>query len=429
MRLSNGIVPFLTLSLILTGCGGAGSPEGSSPLPKLPEIPDGPVLQVGFGDRVFTPAGEPPEEWAQFFTPQAVTGIWGEPFVDANGDGCYNNSSGGGGESEAHTDQAWNSDATGQAFNVREVYIYGDEQSGGKWDGIWAGAGFGSQCGEGVLDDVQARGFVAEYDGTTVAVFSIDVVGFFNYEMKRIRSEMAARYPEMEIDEFIISSTHTHEAMDTMGYWGEQIGVDGKFPAFQAYVRSQIIDAVHDAWVAREPAKARFATVADTVPIRDSRPPIVIDKNLEVVQFAALDSDRILGTGVVYGNHPEAMGGDNGFLTSDYAHFIRVFLEEEFGGVGVLFTGSVGGLMTPLRVDFPGFGTDATYERTEEIGRLVAEEAIDGIKAAQYETVTTIEHNRRDVYMEADSTLLVTLNNAGVFDMPTYNGGDTWGGR
>lgn len=391
--------------------------------------------EVGFGVREITPVGPPPEDWTDYFTPHPVTGVWGERYTDLDGDDCYDPGLGVNappelrGAREPHVDDPWNSAGDAHAagaFEVDGVTIYGDPGSSGKWDGVWANAGFGSRCTLGVHDPTWARAVVIEVGERSVAMVSLDVVGLFNIEVRRARKELKARYPDMEIDELVVASTHTHEGVDTMGYWGENLGIDGKYPAYQAFIRSQLIDAVHEAYQNAEPAFARFAYTEYTMGIRDSRPPQVIDPGLLAAEFLREDGSTI-GTLVNWSNHPEAQGSGNPFVSSDFPHGTRETLEQELGGTAIYFSGSVGGLMTPLRVDIPGFGSEVSWERTFEIGRLVAVEAQEALAEAAVIGLHDLEVQRREFYMSADNNALRALNVAGVFDVPSYTGSRSWG--
>jgi hypothetical protein len=413
------------------------SPEPTETTPPQPAT----KAEVGFGTRAITPVGEPPAEWAQFFTPHPETGVWGEPYVDTNANDCYDNPHFTDvpseddpapleGQPEPHVDQPWNETGDAHeagAFSVDGVTIYGDPQSAGKWDGVWANAGFGSKCTLGMHDDTWARAVVIEVKNERVALVSLDVVGLFNIEVRRARQELALRYPNMKIDELVISSTHTHEGVDTMGYWGQALGIDGKFPAYNAFVRSQVIDAVHDAFTAREPALAKFGQTELTMGIRDSRPPHRIDPYLLAAQFVRPDDGSTIGSVVNWSNHPEAQGSNNRLVSSDFPHATREVLERDLGGTSVYFSGSVGGLMTPLGTDILGYGSSVSWERTYEIGRLVAEAAKESLVAAPLQGINDLLHERREFYMQADNTALNGLNAAGVFDIPTYIGAESWG--
>ncbi|MEA2453235.1 MAG: hypothetical protein QOG04_1945 [Actinomycetota bacterium] len=413
-------------------------------LPAAASATDSPApLLVGFGTRAITPVGQPPTEWAQYFTPHPRTGVWGEPYSDLDDNGCMsglNNDNLGpildgdppkGEKPEPHVDQPWNSvgDAhrTGGAWSVRGVTIVGDPDSSGKWDGVFANAGFGAKCTLGMHDDTWARAVVLDSAAQTVAMVSLDVVGLFNIEVQRARAEMAIRYPEMNIDQLVVSSTHTHEGVDTMGYWGQlYLNTDGKFPAYQAFIRSQIIDAVHDAYVSREAARVKLAVGAPPVPIRDSRPPIVTDPEVNTAQFIRSDGSTI-GTLVNWSNHPESRGSNNQLVSSDFAHGARETLEQELGGTAVYFSGAVGGLQTPLGVDIPGYGSAESWDRTFAIGEFVAESAIDALATTEPEEITGLHAARRQFYMDSDNNGLRALNARGIFDIPTFLGGESWG--
>jgi hypothetical protein len=401
-------------------------------------------FEVGFGARAITPVGPPPDEWKPYFTPNPVTGVWGEPFVDLNADGCMSGLTNHNLEPlldgqpprgelpEPHIDDIWNS--AGDAymtglFDVRGVQIVGDPRSAGKWDGLWANAGFGAKCATGMHDDTWARAVVLQADGKRVAMVSLDVVGLFNLEVQRARVEMRRRYPDMPIDELVVSSTHTHEGVDTMGYWGQlYLNTDGKYPAYQAFIRSQIIDAVHDAYVRLEHAQVRFGRIdtAARIPVRDSRPPVVRDPWLYAAQFVRADGSTI-GTIVNWSNHPESMASSNSLVSSDFIDGARTTLEHDLGGTAVYFSGSVGGLMTPLGVDIPGFGSSASWERTHEIGRLIAAAAEDALAGAPLVDAGPLDVQTRSFYMDMDNNALRALNAEGIFDIPTYAGGESWG--
>lgn len=398
-------------------------------------------FKVGFGVREITPVGPVPTEWAEFFTPEPTTGVWGEPFVDVNGDGCLNLSnadaeSGQPVAPEPFVDQPWNSSGDGLmngAYSVRGVTIIGDPSSTGKWDGLWANAGFGSKCAKGKADATWARAVVMELGDKSVAMVSVDVVGLFNIETRRMRAEMAKRYPEMSIDELVVSSTHTHEGVDTMGYWGQIfLNTDGKSPSYQAFIRSQVLDAVHAAWMSRESGKAKIATGHQPMAIRDSRPPEVKDPRVPTAQFVRED-DSVIGTVVSWNNHPEAQGSNNQLISSDFPHGTRTKIETVTGAPAIYFSGMVGGLQTPLREFVPDPVTgdpmpDQTWARTYQLGAYVADSALAAIATVDEPVeITTLNAKRREFYMDMDNNVLRALNVRGVFDIPTYAAGESWG--
>lgn len=368
---------------------------------------EGGSLRVGFGTRTITPIGPSPGTWDFWVNP--TTGVWSEEFIDQNNNGYFD---------------------PGEPFidDPRNTLI--DPQSAGKFDGCWTNAGFSGRGPLGMRDHVWARAVVLETGEKKVAIVSLDVVGFFYEEIERARIELRDAYPEIDLDMLIVSSTHTHEGCDTMGYWGNpEIVADGKFPLYQKYIRSQIVEAVAGANSALEPAAMKAATTTHLDGIRDSRPPQVKDPYLQAAQFIRPNGSAI-GTIVNWSNHPEAMGSQNRYISSDFPHGARARIEELGGGTAVYFSGSVGGLMTPLGVDMGTdpetgevYGSSPTQNRAYYIGRLVADKALTALANAPTEVISDIDVRSKEIFMQGDNYALRMLNMMGIFDKPTYQAG------
>jgi hypothetical protein len=359
------------------------------------------TLSVGFGAYTITPVGPSPPGWA--FTPEPTTGVWGEQFVDLNGNHCY--------DLETVPSEPFVDD-------VRNTQI--DPQSAGKWDGISTNAGFGGKCALGKLDDIWARGVVFTSGGKTVAMVSLDVVGFFQEEIDRIRAELGATHPEIHLDALIVSSTHVHESADTMGLWSASQGyvLDGKYPLWQKYIRARAEQAIVTAWQTRQTAYVKFARGTEARGLRDSRGPTVFDTDVWTAEFVRPLTGTTIGTLVNWSNHPEAQGSSNQYISSDYPGGVRARMEAVRGGTSIFFSGSVGGLMTPLSVtNVPGFPSDDhSHARAVAIGSMVADAAIAALATAPYATSTAITVAHKDFIIPLENQSLVALNEAGLFD-------------
>ena len=370
-------------------------------------------LKAGVGVRTITPVGAPPAGWDFWMNP--ATGVWSEEFTDDNGNGYWD---------------------PGEPFVDDPANSMLDPQSTGEFDGCWTNAGFSGKGPLGKIDDVWARAIVLDQGDTRVAIVSLDVVGFFYDEIEDVRVELDATRADHGVDKVIVSSTHTHEACDTMGLWGNPgYATDGKFPLYQAFIRSMIVESILEGVDGLTPARVQAATTTHTAGIRDSRPPHVIDPYVQAARFVDPDGETI-ATMVNWSNHPEALGSSNRFISSDFPHGTREAMEAEYGAPSVYFSGSVGGLMTPLRVDmgapyYDGFrdpeGNPLPFEtavaRTYYIGELVAEAAIDALTDAPIEEPESLEMASEELYIPGDNYSLRVLNAVGIFDKPTYTAG------
>ncbi len=272
----------------------------------------------------------------------------------------------------------------------------------------------GNDCCAGELfhDHLWARGFVLDQGDARVAYVVVDTVGYFYSEGQRIVEQLD---PALGIDTLIVASTHSHEGPDTMGRWGPGVygsGLptdSGIVPTYMAYIREQIIAVVEEAVAALEPVDvyaAQANTGSDGFAARDSRDPFVFYDLVTTLHFVRADGDRsdpadTVGTVVNWHSHPEALGDDNPYLTSDFPHYIRHYVENGFadeavepdgtvhpalpglGGTVVYISGTVGGLLTPLSWEV--VSRDGTvirpesFDKAEALGGRVAEVVLQSL--------------------------------------------------
>lgn len=268
----------------------------------------------------------------------------------------------------------------------------------------------------GVHDDVWARGVVLESRGRKVAMVVLDVIGYFNNEIRTIRSLVN----DPSFDAIVVSSTHVHEGPDTMGLWGPTETETGVDVGYLDFVNRQVADCIGEAVAALEPAEIRFATGDTRGTSLPPFPDLVADG--EVLQrlcvrgsFDAQGNcvDGILVEGdpgpidnpttpsfqvrrrggdggtiatlVNYASHPEALGSSNRLITSDFPHYMRTRLEERFGGVAIYMSADLGVLQGPLDVFLADENGNQvprrTFEFAERMGNILAQRAGDAIAA------------------------------------------------
>ncbi len=267
----------------------------------------------------------------------------------------------------------------------------------------------------GVHDELWARGVVVEADGSKIALVVLDLVGYFNNEVETIR----ALVDDASFDAIVVSSTHNHEGPDTMGLWGPDQLTTGVDLAYLDFVNQQAADCIAEAAANLRPAEIRFAT-GDTIGASlPPEPDLVADGEIlqhlcvggafddagqcvggiEVMgddgpvrnpltpsfQIRDRDSGEMLATLVNYASHPEALGSDNTLVTSDFPHYMRVALEERFGGTAIYMSGDLGVLQGPLDVfladDDGEMIPRRTYEFAERMGNILAQRAGDALDA------------------------------------------------
>ena len=255
-------------------------------------------------------------------------------------------------------------------------------------------------------DNIWARGSVIEQGESRIAFLTVDTVGFFFSDIRRIKARLD---PALGIDDIVISATHTHEAPDTMGQWGPGVlGSDlpdqsGVVDVWMEDLYTDIAAMIGDAARNLEPVDV-YAMKVNTDPLetalRDSRSPFIANNLITGVRFVrdgqdVQDPANTLGTYVNWHSHPEVLWSENVFITSDFPHFLRESVEgglapasdgsgaevfaglQGLGGVAVYITGSCGGLLTPgssmpVKALDGSQQTGQDFTRAEALGQRLA---------------------------------------------------------
>lgn len=262
-------------------------------------------------------------------------------------------------------------DVDGDArYNPEKGDTFQDNNGNGKFDAIWIAGFHQGRPAQGVHDDLWARAMVINDGKTTLAIVSLDAIGFMQDDIIDIRKKVAE---ELQIDYVIINSTHDHEAPDLQGIWGESILKSGVNSDYMQYVKSQTAKAIAEAYAQQQPVKLRFAQTDASELVMDTRLPHVLDPEIRLMQAVSTETQQTIGTLITWGDHPETLWSKNLLLSSDFPHYFRegvekgVFLNDSLlapglGGTSVYISGAIGGLMTThASMGIPSLESDTLY--------------------------------------------------------------------
>jgi hypothetical protein len=265
-------------------------------------------------------------------------------------------------------------------------------------------AGFGhNRKATEIADPIMARALVLKHDKQKLAVVSIDVVGFFHANVERVRKELT------EFDYVLVTSTHNHEGPDTLGLWGEspfKCGIDSEY---MARLEQQIVAVVRSAEKELRPVTARIGTAKIPDLLHDGRLPIILHDDLVVLQFTEVQSKKPAGIVVQWNCHPETLADKNSRLSADFVGYTVKEVREKQACPVVYLTGTVGGLMTSLKVEIKNdkgeMLNDGTFEKTERYGRAIGATANKALASAQEIALTPIQVKQRAVFLPVDNKI------------------------
>jgi hypothetical protein len=253
--------------------------------------------------------------------------------------------------------ESWTDNNGDSKFNPEDGDTFIDSNGNGKFDAIWLAGFHNSRPAQGVLDPLWARAMVLDAGDVKIALCVIDMIGFGNDEVIATRKLIEKSNPEL--DYVIIASTHVHSSPDLIGQWGASDYERGVNEDYLMQVQKGIHDAVSEAAKSLRPAIFRFAEEKDKLLpfVGDTRPPMVFDAALKLMQVQDAETGKTLGTLMNWGNHPETLWSDNIQISSDFPDPWREMVEngiqtedstytKGLGGVAIFLNGAIGGLMT-----------------------------------------------------------------------------------
>ena len=284
-------------------------------------------------------------------------------------------------------------------------------------------AGFGqNRKATAVHDPLAARAVVMADGDEKVAFVSVDVIGLFLPAVERVR----AKLPGFKY--VLVSATHNHEGPDTLGLWGASPLKSGIDPHYITKLVDGCVDAVKAADKARAPATAHIGTARDAGLLNDNRKPVVLHDELVVLQFREPKTHKPLGLLVQWNCHPEALDAKNTEITADFIHYTVEHLRESQKCPVAYFTGTVGGLMTTLKLpvkDAKGKElADGTFEKAERYGRLVGALADKALAGAVPIKLTPFDIRTRELLVPVSNAIYRVAWSLGTLDRPMYEWSD-----
>lgn len=262
-----------------------------------------------------------------------------------------------------------------------------DRNDNGLFDGAWVAGFSNGRAATGVADPQWVRVVAIESGDTTIAFAAIDCIGWFYDEVLAIREALS----DTDLDYLIVAATHTHQARDTMGLWGVEFIVSGIDPDYNAFVRNETEAAVRDALADLRAADVQYASFfLRDMPggvnryVSDSRDPRIIDDEVRVIRMLDSGSDDTIATLVNWGSHPQYLGSRNQLLSSDFAHWLRLGIEEGVegpdgaiagvGGTTVFVNGAIGSQIGNERMNAETWEGEPLPREGTETARVVGEQ-------------------------------------------------------
>jgi len=262
---------------------------------------------------------------------------------------------------------------------------------------------------KGKRGELMARAIVFRRDNVSVAIVSLDLLGFPGVLGDRVR-KLVPRIPATNI---LIGATHTHSAPDCYAFPDGKGGHTGDL-AFIDRVCKLTAEAINEAIDRLEPARIRVATgEAEGKIAYNYYAPDLYDRRMDVIQAVTPDG-KTIATLVNYAIHPEVLGAGVGLVSPDLVWPLCQRIEEKTGGMAIFMNGAQGGMVTAdnRNLDQPsdpqrGYWSDSrTWDECLRIGHTMAAEALRIIGPAKSQQQPQLYCGAREVRFPIESPLL-----------------------
>ncbi|MBI2686861.1 MAG: hypothetical protein HYX27_11140 [Acidobacteria bacterium] len=265
------------------------------------------------------------------------------------------------------------------------------------------------------MGELTARAMVFRSGAETVAIASVDLLGFPSVLGDRSRALVKGLAPER----ILIGATHTHSAPDAYAFPDGKGGHTGSLEYLQ-FVAEQVAAAVNDALAHLEPAELRVASGEAKGKIAyNYYAPDLYDRRVSVLQVRS-STGRPIGTLVNYAIHPEVLGNKVGILSPDLVGPLHDALEKSFGGMGLFMNSAQGGMVTADNRDLQRprdpqrayWNDDRVWSECVRIGELLASESLRTIGGAPWQQGPNMSMRSRTVrfHVESDEMWNVVQN-------------------
>ncbi len=227
--------------------------------------------------------------------------------------------------------------------------------------------------------ELTARAVVFQRGETSVAVVSLDLLGFPGVLADRVR-KLVQRIPGENI---LVASTHTHSAPDCYAFPDGKGGHTGDLD-YMDLVCNRAAKAINTALDNLQPAKLKVGTDEAKGKIAyNYYAPDLYDRRMSVIQ--AIDSnDKPIVTLVNYAIHPEVLGSSAGVVSPDLVGPLCDTIEATVGGKAIFVNSAQGGMVTadnrdldrPSNPERGYWHDDRTWDECLRIGKTMASEAL-----------------------------------------------------
>ncbi|MCX6935332.1 MAG: neutral/alkaline non-lysosomal ceramidase N-terminal domain-containing protein [Verrucomicrobia bacterium] len=230
----------------------------------------------------------------------------------------------------------------------------------------------------GIHDPLLVSVLWLDQAGSRLVMVALDLLMLEPTMARAVRRRVAAalRIPESGI---FISCTHTHSGPVTMRFlgWRDDLRSPLPDPAYLDWVCDQVVEAAEAAMASAVTAEVAW-TSADATGVGGNRLKAggVTDPECGILAVRHAKTRTLMAVSLIYGMHPTVLHEDSTLISSDFPHYARLSLQEQFGdGVTVLYHTAPAGNQSPRF-----FVKAQTFAEAERLGRQLGTASVAALR-------------------------------------------------
>lgn len=272
----------------------------------------------------------------------------------------------------------------------------------------------------GVHDSLYVKVVAISNDHNSMALVTFDCIGMLYPVLEEIRHAVSKELPMEELDpnQIVMTSTHTHSGPDVVGIWGPDQTTSGVDSTYMEKVVLATSKAIKKAWLNKKKATTYYGqgTFGEdwVYNISDS---LNLDRSLNVLQFKDTEG-RSIGTLTNFACHPTFMDGNNNEVSADYVAGLYQTLDDSIGGVNFFLQGAIGGWVQP---EYEEKTFDSALKRGAELGDKVLSIMENGKRLDS----ATLDFKSAKIKLPVSNVGFQQLTALGVIDREMQDGVET----
>jgi len=345
-------------------------------------------------------------------------------------------------------------DRDGSGFFNYDADVYCDANMNGRYDGLYSSGGVDHLL-EWVHDPIDARA-IAIGDGSRMAVVvSIQSIGLFENQTKRMRAKVLAALPPGTDVTLVFSADHNESSPDSIGLFGapdtgQGVGVNsGIDDYYMAFVVDRAAEAAVQAIQSAAPGRLRMVEALPPADLpthlsqnfpttNDDRTPAAINPKLRVLQgISTLGAPVFTVLGLSAHNQQVGHAGDgetvvvgsqtlrvNRAVSGDWPGAFNAYLEGQGVGMPMFLVGDNGSIEDPAQQP----EVADTFLQAMRTGVGLANAVLAALPGAEDLPFGPIVADQVDFFVPLENNLFQAAGAAGIFgDRQLYTDGQPTG--